>query len=717
MVALVVLLLVSGAVSATADSTSPTRFKWAGCLGNSRFEPECARIPGKPVSDAWAMAISPNDRQLYVADNDTGALAAFHRSRTGSLRFSDCFANLGDHGCEAPTLNSLGGLNAMAMSPDGHTIYVTSEDTGAVTFFHRAANGTLSFEGCLANRGAAGCAAPDVNVLRDPAAVVVSPDGRSVYVATEDHALAEFDRAPDGALSYRGCFADRGRHGCKAPMQNSLVFATSIAMSPDGKSLYVGSYDDQITIFDRHSDGSLTSAGCITDEHAPPKCGHYINPDTLVFNEHVEVTPDGKSVLVSADKTFASFRRSRDGSLKLSQCFAGGGDRDREPGCEQVGHISFGFTGGVAVSDDGRTVDVPAGGRKSSVIVEFKRSRRGHLALAGCIATGSPTSPCSHTRHSDWKEMGLVALSHDGKSLYAGGYPGIATFRRHTSGSTRPERDANSPSSISFWDPSHAVLGTGRLYRSHGGTIKVSNDGGSTFHTKLSTDAGVGWVDTAGSSDAWAQVGRGGTLLHSSDGGRTWDSLPKSPGAHPSFATPTFGVESGRARPGLVYATYDGGESWQRVANPCHDGEALAVSATTSQDILEACGGYEGVGGQPKAIFSTADGGAHWQILAQVGWVTDDPWDGQAPRGGLDPVSYISGLITSPEGLGLMLDDDYAMSTTNGGRHWDYVDIPTRDYVESGQMFSADDWVVLEGSHLLSTGDGGATWSVVHRFG
>ena len=410
-------------------------------------------VPGRPLSDVWAMLVSPNDRQLYAADNDTGALSQFHRSRNGTLTYSGCFANLGDYGCDVPPLNSLGRLNAMAMSPAGDTIYVTSGDKSAITFFQRAPNGALTFLGCMANRGEAGCEAPDANVLRDPAAVVVSPDGRSVYVATEDHALAEFDRAPDGSLTYHGCFADRGRHGCTAPAQNSLVFATSIAISPDGKSVYVGSYDDQITIFSRHHDGSLSSAGCITDEHAPPNCGQYINPDTLVFNEHVVVTPDGKSVLVSADKTFSSFRRRADGSLKLQQCFAAPGDRDREPGCEQVGHVSFGYTGGIAVSDDGKVVDVVAGGRKSSTIVEFKRSDRGRLKLAGCIATGAPTAPCSSTNHSDWDQAGLVALSHDGTSLYAGGYPGISTFRRRVRGSPHPIRASNSPSSRSVSGP------------------------------------------------------------------------------------------------------------------------------------------------------------------------------------------------------------------------------------------------------------------------
>ena len=233
----------------------------------------------------------------------------------------------------------------------------------------------------------------------------------------------------------------------------------------------------------------------------------------------------------------------------------------------------------------------------------------------------------------------------------------------------------------------------------------------------LQTDAPVTWVDTAGPGDAWAELGRGGRLIHSADGGHTWDSLPKSPGVHPSFATPQFGVESGGPETGKIYATSDGGQTWADVANPCHHGDQLAVSATTSLDLLMACGGYEGVGGQPKAIFSSDDGGEHWQILAQAGWATGDPWAGEAPNGGLSGFSYIDGLITNPGGLGLMVLDDYAAFTTSGGSHWGFVDLPTDGYVRSGQMFSADHWLILDSSHLIETKDGGKTWSLVHRFG
>lgn len=857
------LFLVAGAGSATGAG-SLAKLGWGGCLSN-RAQDGCTRLPHHPLDELWGIVVSPDGKQVYGADDYTGTLTEYARADDGSLTYTGCFANLGDHGCEAPTHASLGGLAAMAMSPAGDSIYVVSDDSSAVTSFQRASDGTLTFQGCIADRGKAGCQAPDRNVLRFPAAIAVSPDGLSVYVATEDHVLAEFDRAPDGSLTYVGCFADRGRHDCEAPKQNSISFATSLAVSPDGKNVYVGSFDDWISIFSRSPDGSLTSDGCITDQRPPPKCGQYIHPATLVFNESVVVTPDGKSLLVSADKTFASFDRSSDGSLKLSQCFTARGNRSREPGCEQAGDVSFGYTGGIAVSSDGGAVYLPTGGRTTASLVAFTRSPSGHLTLARCIVEPVAAAPCHLTKHTEWEDTRLLALSPDGTSLYAGGYQSITWFGHHGEpqpppgggGSPCPKSDAHlpyrhdgparrdlvpghpsglvvcryrgvnvrhgekplglirgqkvssprdvhalarrfaslpqattdstacpadtgakvvarfkypdepddfvstefsgceavtngpssrrgsgikgrhlrnalvnllvpptrvrqrtmSPNSISYWDPDHGVMGTGNRYRVHAGTIKTTDDGGRTFHIVLRTHSGVTWVDTAGTRDVWAfiQDRHHSHLLHSADGGTTWERPPDPPGHDPSFATPDFGVMPKGGDSDRVYSTTDGGRSWAKLKTPCRGSEALAVSAATEDELLEACGGYEGVGGQPKAIFASHDGGGHWEILAQVGWATGDPWEGQAPNGGLDPVGYISDLIAGPPGVGILFND-YAMLTLDGGENWDDIEAPGGGYPLSGQFFTPDSGVLLDSVHLLQTADGGQSWTLLHRF-
>jgi hypothetical protein len=57
-------------------------------------------------------------------------------------------------------------------------------------------------------------------------------------------------------LSYQGCFADRGSYGCSAPRRDSLGSPQSIALDPDGTTLFVGSFAGSLSFFQRDPGGS-----------------------------------------------------------------------------------------------------------------------------------------------------------------------------------------------------------------------------------------------------------------------------------------------------------------------------------------------------------------------------------------------------------------------------------------------------------------------------
>ena len=93
--------------------------------------------------------------------------------------------------------------------------------------------------------------------------MVVSPDGNNVYVASlEDEAITEFARNADGSLTEIGCIADSSDTGstCSNQAATGLIDPEAIAISPDGKNVYVAAHglrvrSGDIAEFTRNADG------------------------------------------------------------------------------------------------------------------------------------------------------------------------------------------------------------------------------------------------------------------------------------------------------------------------------------------------------------------------------------------------------------------------------------------------------------------------------
>jgi len=172
-----------------------------------------------------------------VAGINDDAVAVFSRDgSTGALSFVEV------HKDTDPGVDGLNGANSVAVSPDGGHVFVASRHDDAVAIFSRhGSTGELSYVGMVQD------GVGDVDGLNGARAVIVSPDGGHVFVASQyDDAMAVFSRDEStGELTFVEAHKDTDAG------VDGLNTADGIAVSPDGHHVYVAGYDDNaVAVFD-----------------------------------------------------------------------------------------------------------------------------------------------------------------------------------------------------------------------------------------------------------------------------------------------------------------------------------------------------------------------------------------------------------------------------------------------------------------------------------
>ena len=161
----------------------------------------------------------------YVAALNSDAIAVFTRDTgTGALTQKPdpggCISEDGSGGCtDAKAIHFIGGVK---VSPDGENVYAFSRTDYTVAAFDRAANGTLTQKAgaaaCISQTGSSGACVDGIG-LANPVSLLVSPDGKNVYVPSQNsRGIAILDRDPaTGALTQKagaaGCITEETRDG------------------------------------------------------------------------------------------------------------------------------------------------------------------------------------------------------------------------------------------------------------------------------------------------------------------------------------------------------------------------------------------------------------------------------------------------------------------------------------------------------------------------
>jgi DNA-binding beta-propeller fold protein YncE len=372
------------------DRSSGALRQLAGRAGCVEYLPRCS---AGALNGLSGLVVAPGGRHVYASSfwfsDFHGSLGAFARDRrTGALTALRC------NTCrEAGSVDYSTGL---AISGDGTSIYTASPTlTPVVGVLARDVTTGLLSEvpgptGCVRRRKVGGCAAAAALPF-EPVRVAVSPDSRNVYVAsgwtvgaTTVFAFAR-DLRTGGVTPLpepSGCVKPDAAASCTAAA-GLAGLAREITVAPDGRSVYVltnaGEDAPMLTIFTRDPDTGVLSqdrgpAACLTGPAGSSECSAVAVLDGRPDAGDVVVSPRGESVYVS-------------------------GERFRD--------------------------EVP-------VIATFRRDLPGGLVPLrrpyGCV---SPARDPRCTRATALEVEAALALSPDGRNLYATRYGSVAVFRRH----------------------------------------------------------------------------------------------------------------------------------------------------------------------------------------------------------------------------------------------------------------------------------------------
>jgi ELWxxDGT repeat protein len=251
------------------------------------------------------------------------------------------------------------------------------------------------------------------------------------------------------------------------------------------------------------------------------------------------------------------------------------------------------------------------------------------------------------------------------------------------------------------------------------------------------TDANTGFI-----------CGSSGTLVHTTDGGNTWQTITISAvGASTAFNNITFvnaAVGYLTSTAGDILQTTDGGNTWARISTIQTDGGIDRIY------FRDANNGYALAGFNSANLYITTDGGHSWnlQTVGSAGVFTALAYNKAASNfclvghaGGLGVTAQQGSVIYTGNGTGAWIQQSYFSSdnyvagnlfangtgyvfgtanlkTKDGGITWKplaTISIPYTDYLRTGTFLNADTGFYADVYNLYKSTDSGNTWTLKNR--
>lgn len=400
-----------------------------------------------------AAGIAPSGAATPVAPSLLGPIAAPLGCRPGCL----------------PTADRADVPIDIAVAPGGREVYAavrTWERGGRVQVLSRdPATGTLTARSgpgaCFAATATAGCAR--ARGLVSPARVALSPDGRQLYVLSENPAIRRrhrwitdwgreavvvFDRDPaTGALrqppGVRGCVSETGRrpgitrYGC-APAWN-VDRASDLSVAPDGRQIYLASEGLDVAVLHRdRRTGALSPEpgrrACLS-AYLAPQCVSTGRPTREMTVTSVTPSPDGRLLAVWGEVGVALLARDpASGRIRAIRgaCRSAAADPDYAmPGCRALRGMGDALDA-VAFSPRGRELYVASeSGTVAVLLVDGRTHRlRQPSGRSGCLAPSRACLPLRHVPDDGAAATDALLMAPGGRDLVLVGRDVLVQLRR-----------------------------------------------------------------------------------------------------------------------------------------------------------------------------------------------------------------------------------------------------------------------------------------------